>query len=104
MNPSGDSSNSAQGRARVPGSPGGYEPEPGYSHPTGSGSVGRASVGRASVGGAAAGSASVSGPPVSVGRASVGRAPVGPGPDILTGPGGPGSSLPPDRRTAKGAR
>src|SRR3989442_11771665 len=98
MNPSyGDSTNSAQGRARVPGSGGGYDdqdqgyddPYDPYGPPTRgvSASAGRASVGTGSV---PSGRASVSGAAgrAGVGRASVGRAVVGDRPDVLTGPGG----------------
>jgi len=95
MNPYGDSTNSAHGRARVPGSAQGYDEnayqpsydsydsyqEPAYEAPSSSGS--RGATGRASVpvspavGGGVAGRATV-------GRASVRSA------DVITGPGGPG--------------
>ena len=73
MNPSyGDASNSARGRARVPGTGGGYDPDVPAGPPSGRASVGRAPVsGRASVG-------RVSGPGT-----------MSPQPDVITGPGGP---------------
>src|SRR5439155_8683373 len=100
MNPSyGDSTSSVHGRARVPDSGGGNDPdlnleEPRYSGSRrepgeGTGAVGTASVsGRASVG-RPAGSGRAG-----VGRASVsGRASVGGRADALPRPGGPGDDL-----------
>jgi membrane peptidoglycan carboxypeptidase len=98
MRPSfGDPSNSAQGRARVPGTGGGYDPDVGGAPPagrasvpgSGGGALGTASVGSASVGGGPVGRAAVTG------RAGVGRAPVSPpfgsSPDLVPGAGGPGA-------------
>src|SRR2546423_10776261 len=94
MNPSyDDAANSAQGRARVPGSGGGYDPDLPTVRPSGDGTggvTGRAPVGRASVGTGPVGSAAVGN--ASVGRAAVsGRATVGERPDLLPGHGGPGA-------------
>jgi membrane peptidoglycan carboxypeptidase len=89
MNPYGDSTNSAHGRARVPGSVHGYDESAYQSQsydsygdaPSSSGSP--AATGRASVPVSPAAGGGVSG------RATVGRATVRP-PDVITGPGGPG--------------
>jgi len=101
MNPYGDSTNSAHGRARVPGSAQGYDenayqpsydsydsyPEPAYeAPPPASGS--RAVTGRASVPVSPAAGGGVAG------RATVGRASVRSA-DVITGPGGPGGPVGP---------
>jgi membrane peptidoglycan carboxypeptidase len=115
MNPYGDSTNSAHGRARIPGSDGGYDgyaegghqqhdaydpyhepaayqapPPVPASYPV----TGRASVPGAPVSpahGAVSGVAAV--PGAAAGRATVGRASVRP-PDVITGPGGGGPGGP----------
>ena len=95
MNPYGDSTNSAHGRARVPGAAQGYDEnayqpsydsydsyqEPAYEAPSSSGS--RGVTGRASVPVSPAAGGGVAG------RATVGRASVRSA-DVITGPGGPG--------------
>ncbi|TMM40161.1 MAG: penicillin-binding protein [Actinobacteria bacterium] len=92
MRPSfGDPSNSAQGRARVPGTGGGYDPDAVPGPPPGRAPVGAGTggVGSAPVGGAPPGRASATG------RASVGRASAaapgtfGAPPDLVPGAGGP---------------
>src|SRR2546430_15856853 len=92
MRPSfGDPSNSAQGRARVPGTGGGYDPDAVPGPPPGRASVGAGTggVGSAPVGGAPPGRASATG------RASVRRASAaapgtfGAQPDLAPRAGGP---------------
>jgi membrane peptidoglycan carboxypeptidase len=114
MNPYGDSTNSAHGRARVPGSDGGYDgyaeggypqhdPHDPYQEPAAHQAppvvpasypvTGRASVPVAPVSPAHGAAAT--------GRASVGRASVRP-PDVITGPGDPGGPDGPGGPTGPG--